>query len=97
MAKRKNLKCPKCDRKFSMPAGLALHVASHSKKKKKKKKAFAKRKRAGGKKIARRGRPKGSRSKFNLSKMSLEGLTALISDARQEARNRIAELEAAID
>ena len=91
MAKRRNLKCPKCDRKFSMPAGLALHLTTHTRKKKTtKKKAFTKRKRAGGKK-ARRGRPKGSASQFKLNKMSLEGLTALISDARQEARNRIAE------
>lgn len=94
MAKRKTIKCPKCDRKFSMQAHLTRHLSTHTRKKKTTKKA----KRAGRrKKIARRGRPKGSASQFKLNKMTLEDLTALIGAARQEARNRIAELEAAID
>ena len=41
---KKTLKCPKCDRMFSMQAHLARHVsAAHSKKKKKAKKKTAKR------------------------------------------------------
>ncbi len=65
MAKYKKIKCPKCDRRFSMPAHLARHLGTiHKRKAKKrvaKKRTSAKRK-AGRPKGAvkkKRGRPKG--------------------------------------
>ncbi len=65
MAKYKKIKCPKCDRRFSMAAHLARHLGTiHKRKAKKrvaKKRTSAKRK-AGRPKGAvkkRRGRPKG--------------------------------------
>ncbi len=55
----KKLKCPKCERKFSMPAHLARHVSSiHGKKKRKKGKGVAKKR---AKKTAKKKPPKGKR------------------------------------
>ena len=102
MAKRK-LKCPRCDRSFSMPGHLARHMnATHKRKKRKTAKkgkktvgvARKKRGRQAKKRGVRRvGRPKGVVSRLGLKNMSLEQLSNLIDAARSEARRRIAELE----
>ena len=55
MAKQKRIKCPKCDRRFSMPAHLARHLGTTHKRKAKKRVA-KKRTNAKGK----AGRPKGA-------------------------------------
>ena len=63
---KKSLKCPKCERTFSMPAHLARHVNSiHSKKAKKK---VAKKKRSKGKAKRKVGRPKGAKKKVRRAK-----------------------------
>ena len=63
---KKSLKCPKCERTFSMPAHLARHVNSiHSKKAKKK---VAKKKRSKGKAKPKVGRPKGAKKKVRRAK-----------------------------
>ena len=106
MAKRK-LKCPRCDRSFSMAGHLARHMnATHKRKKKKAAKkgkktvgvARKKRGRQGKKRGLRRvGRPKGVASRLGLKNMSLEQIGTLIDAARQEARRRIADLQRSFD
>ena len=100
---RKSFKCPKCDRKFSMPAHLVWHMQSAHGQKKKKATAKKSKRRpmkkgpvvTRKKRKVRRGRPKGSRG-FKLKKMTLEQLTQVIDAARNEARTRLADLEASI-
>lgn len=55
MAKQKRIKCPKCDRRFSMPAHLARHLGTIHKRKAKKR--VAKKRTVAKRKV---GRPKGS-------------------------------------
>jgi len=92
MALRKTLKCPKCNRRFSMPGHLARHMnALHSG--------------AGGKKRGRhrkmQGRPPKMRktrrvaSRSGLGRMSLEQLQNLIDSARVEAKRQLKRLQAA--
>ncbi len=108
MAKAKYV-CRKCKRKFSMAAHLARHNSTiHGSKKKKKatkKKAArrgrppkavgARRGRPPKKVGAKRGRPKGATTRFKLRELSLDQLSELILAARQAARQKLAELQAA--
>ncbi|MCP4589525.1 MAG: C2H2-type zinc finger protein [bacterium] len=90
-------RCTRCDRTFSMAAHLARHMsATHGVGGKRTAKGKGKRKPQA--KAARRGRPKGSKStaRFGLRAMPLERLCELITAARTELRNRIAELEQSI-
>lgn len=99
---QKNLECPKCGRKFSMPAHLARHMSSHD--------GAASKKKASRKTRARKakrgpGRPKGSTNKkaattaarsvagFNLRGMQIQELSDLIDAARDEARRKLHELD----
>ncbi len=101
-------RCRRCKRSFSMAAHLARHNSTiHSRKKKKAtKKKAAKRgrppKKTGvrrgrpPKKVgAKRGRPKGVTTRFKLRELSLDQLSELILAARQAARQKLAELQAA--
>ncbi len=97
-AKRK-LKCPKCDRTFSIAAHLARHVNSiHASKAKKKvaKKKASKRKVRRVRKAKRAGRPPGIGTRHGLGNMTLEQLTELIGAASAQAQRKIAELKQAI-
>ncbi|MCH8852293.1 MAG: hypothetical protein IID41_06520 [Planctomycetes bacterium] len=92
----KTLKCMKCDKTFSRPGPFAWHMQSmHGAKKKTK---VAKKAKKLGKKrtMKRAGRPKGAVGRMGLKTMSLEQLVGLIEVARDEARSRIAEIEASI-
>ena len=59
------------------------------------KKTGARRGRPPKKMGAKRGRPKGVTTRFNLRQLSLDQLSELIDAARQAARQRLAELQAA--
>ena len=89
MPKRKTLKCPKCDRKFSMAAHLARHQNTMHGGRKKATATMAKR-RPTTRMTKRLGRPRGV---GGLQDMSLDQLMNLIDSAREEARSRLAELE----
>ncbi len=88
MALQKNLKCPKCSRKFSMAAHLGRHMATvHGAKKAKAPKARkARRGRRPGRRPAAAARPAAG---FNFSGLSLTDLCLLIDAARGEARRRL--------
>ena len=105
---RAKYRCRRCKRSFSMAAHLARHNSTihGSKKKKATKKKAAKRGRPAKKtgvrrgrppkKVgAKRGRPKGVTTRFKLRELSLDQLSELIDAARQAARQKLAELEAA--
>src|SRR5262245_7360425 len=95
MALTKTIKCPKCNRKFSMPGHLARHMSAiHGISKKRKLKSSAKRGR-------KPGRPAGSYtqmtmrrmpSKHLLGSMSLDQLNDLINRAREAARKQLKKL-----
>ena len=94
---KKTLKCKKCDKTFTRPGPFAWHMQSmHGAKKKKK--ATAKRANWRGKKrtMKKAGRPTGAASRLGLKTMSLEQLTQLIDAVRDEARSRLADIEASI-
>ena len=92
MPKRKTLKCPKCDRKFSMAAHLARHKNTTHGGRKKADVRKAKR-RPTTRMTKRLGRPRGV---GGLQNMSLDQLMNLIDAARGEARSRLAEIEGVI-
>ncbi len=106
---RAKYRCRRCKRSFSMAAHLARHNSTiHASKKKKratKKKAArrgrppkavgARRGRPPKKVGARRGRPRGVTTRFKLRELSLDQLSELILAARQAARQRLVELQAA--
>lgn len=89
MAKPKNIKCPKCDRRFSIQAHLVRHMTTtHG---------------TGSKKAGpgRRGRRPGRRSRlgtgmgkagFDFAGFSLTQLCTLIDAAREEAKRRLESL-----
>ena len=85
MAKQKRLKCSKCDRRFSMPAHLARHLATtHGSPKKK----------TGRPRNGRRGRrpmavPNLILPGFDPAKLSLTQLCYVIEIARAEAGRRL--------
>lgn len=100
--------CRRCKRTFSMAAHLARHNSTihGSKKKKATKKKAAKRgrppKKTGARRGrppkktgAKRGRPKGVTTRFHLRELSLDQLSELITAARETARQKLVELEAA--
>jgi len=88
MAKRKTIKCPKCDRRFSMPAHLARHVGTaHGTVKRK-----AGRPRKGRKMGRRPGRPAGKGTGLNLAGLSLTQLCQLIDIAHAEAKRRLEQM-----
>ena len=94
MAKRRSLKCPECDRKFSMAGHLGRHMsAMHGVGGTKAKKKTTRRGKRHGK---RGGRPKGMASSFGLRDLSLDGLSEVISSALREGRRRIAEFRKAM-
>ena len=99
MAKAAKLKCPKCDRTFSMPAHLARHKnaahASKARKKAAKKKALRKKARR-GRTAKRAGRPKGIAARLGLQNLTIEELGQLITAARAEARQKMAALQKAL-
>lgn len=96
---RAKYRCRRCKRSFSMAAHLARHNSTiHGSKKKKKKatkKKAARRGRPPKKVGAKRGRPRGVTTRFKLRELSLDQLSELILAARQAARQKLAELEAA--
>lgn len=112
MAKRKTLKCPKCDRTFSMAGHLAWHMQSaHGRKKKKaaaktSKRRSMKKERKKAKKAMRRGvsrkkhKVRLGRPKgsggLKLKNMTLEELMQFIEAATTEARGRLASLKASL-
>ncbi len=87
---RRKLKCPKCDRTFSMPAHLARHMSSHTGGAGKK---AAKKKGPTARSVKRPDRYAGVARRHGLSSMTLEQLSELITAARAEARRKIAELQ----
>ena len=96
---QRKIKCPRCDRTFSMPAHLARPLntthGSNAKKKVSKKKA-GKRQVRRVQKANRAGRPAGITTRHGLRNMTLEQLTELITAASAEAQRRITELREAI-
>ncbi len=92
MAKTANrkLKCPKCDRTFSMPAHLARHMSSH---KRGAGKRATKKTGAKARRMKRSDRDVAIARRYGLSSMTLEQLSELITAARTEARRKIAELQ----
>lgn len=98
---RKTIKCPRCDRRFSMQGHLArhlstMHVSGGAKKTAKRKPANGRRKRrmnGYASTGARMGRPTGIASRMGLRDMSLDQLGALIEAAKQEARVQIAAMQ----
>ena len=93
---KKTFKCPKCDRTFSMAGHLGRHMTATHGRKKRKKAAKRAKKRSGGWRKKRVGRPKGVAARVGLKDMSLEQLTQVIDAARGEARRKLAALEEAI-
>ena len=89
---RKKLKCPKCDRKFSMAAHLARHKNTMHGGKKRATSNMAKT-RPTTRMTNRSDRPRGV---GGLQNMSLDQLMNLIDAARGEARSRLAEIESVI-
>jgi hypothetical protein len=95
----KSLKCPKCDRSFSLPGHLARHLsATHGVRGKGAKKKRGARRGPGRppgsrnktKPGASRGRPSGLVSRLGLRNMSLGQLSEVIDAARAEARRQLA-------
>ena len=94
---QRKLKCPKCDRTFSMPAHLARHMSSHTGGAGKTvAKKTGERKIPRVQKAKRAGRPAGIVTRHGLKNMTLEQLTELITAASTEAHRRITELREAI-
>ena len=100
MAKRRTLKCPKCDRKFSMAAHLARHLGTIHKRKPKKR--VAKKRTVRTK--AKRGRPRGmARKTLKLTRAKRIGtrhpvspeIAGIITDLRAYQGALEAELSAA--
>ena len=90
---RRKLKCPKCDRTFSMPAHLARHMSSHTGGAGKR---VAKKTGAKARSTKRSDRDVAIARRYGLSSMSLEQLSELITAARAEARRKVAELQEVI-
>jgi uncharacterized C2H2 Zn-finger protein len=91
--KKGTFKCGRCGRKFSMAAHLARHMTTHGLKKKTGNRKYKKRARAMRSTI---GRPKGIVSQFGLVNLGLDQLSAIMDAAREEARRRLKQLEAAL-
>lgn len=99
-------KCTKCDRSFKMAAHLGRHMStmhgSGAKKTTKKKTKTAKTqsiRKAGRPKtrqMKKTYRPTGAAARLGLRNMGLDQLAQLIEAAREEARHKLAELEASI-
>ena len=87
---QRKLKCPKCDRTFSMPAHLARHMSSHTGGAGKR---AAKKTGATARAAKRSDRDVAIARRYGLTSMSLEQLSNLITAARAEARRKIAELQ----
>ncbi len=104
---KSSISCPRCERTFSMQAHLARHLSTtHGVKSAvKKKKTGKKRGRPKGslnkktidKVMGRTGRPTALVARLGLRDMSIDELTQVIEAARSEARNRLSELQAALN
>jgi uncharacterized C2H2 Zn-finger protein len=86
MARQKNIKCSKCDRRFSMQAHLARHMNTMHGTGGKKAKPARK-----GRKVRRRYMPRSAVAAFSpdFADFSLTQLCTLIDLARAEAKRRL--------
>jgi uncharacterized C2H2 Zn-finger protein len=86
-------KCGRCQRKFSMAAHLARHMAAMHGVKKTGKRTYTKRMKRPYGKV---GRPTGIVARLGLRDLGLEQLSLVIDAARQEARRQLLLMEAAL-
>ena len=93
MPGRKTFKCGRCKRTFKMAAHLARHMSTHGVKKAGKRK-YTKRV---GRSYSTVGRPTGIVARLGLRDLGLEQLSSVIDAARQEARHKLAQMEAAFE
>lgn len=91
--KRGTIKCPKCDRTFSMPWHLGRHMSAIHGIRKKKKGAMKVR---SGRKGRRPGRSAGVAARLGLQEMTSAELSQLITAAKQEAQRRLSDLQKAL-
>ena len=86
---KKKFKCSRCDRSFSMAGHLGRHMSTiHASGRAK----AAKKGGRGRRGKAKVGRPRGIASRLGLRTMTLDQLRQVMEAAREEGRQRIAEL-----